>query len=83
MHDENGKAGSLSMTSCLIVDCPNDVCKKDINEPTRNADGRREWTAEFEPTGSTNAEGWCWWPVKGYQALQCPDCGTTGRVWSY
>jgi hypothetical protein len=67
----------------LIIDCPACVDPEKANAPERQADGIREWTAAFEATASTNAEGWCWWPVEGESALRCPDCGSPGRIWNY
>lgn len=67
----------------LIVDCPDCRDPSKADQDGRQADGLREWTAEFEATASTNAAGWCYWPLHGEEALRCPDCGAAGRVWSY
>jgi hypothetical protein len=71
------------MNSVLIFDCPMCVDPKKANVEGRQADGFREWTAECEPTASTSARGWCWWPVEGHEALFCPDCGASGRMYAY
>jgi hypothetical protein len=72
-----------SSTSTLILDCPSCADPSKAGEPWRQADGLREWVADFEPTASTNDAGWCWWPIEGEQALHCPDCGELGRIYAY
>lgn len=60
------------MTSTLILDCPACRDPEGAGEPTRQADGLREWVADFDGDEIVNPD-----------EAHCPDCGARGRVYRY
>lgn len=69
----------------LIIECGNEACRDSSvtkDGEIRNCFGRREWTADFNVV--TGEEGTSYYaPADGDTALQCPECGQRGAVFSY
>jgi hypothetical protein len=68
-----GDAGAGGVTSTLILDCTNCRDPERAGEPWRQADGLREWVADFDDDGQPFDK----------REMYCPECGAPGRVWRY
>ncbi len=69
--------------STLLFDCTACRDATRVGEPTRTADGTREWPVDYRTVSDPDHPGFDMREPVNEGDVLCPECGAVGRRWSY